>query len=66
MRQVGLAPLALGEFLTFMALKGPKKSLTGNLSAYSVHDIFLVWGGDAPNPLHYISFHSALPAFQAG
>ncbi len=52
------------RFLTFLAL--PQKSLDGNLSAYQVHDIFLVWGDNAPNPFHSISFHSTLPAFQAG
>ena len=30
------------------------KRQDGNLSTYQVHDIFLVWGGDAPNPFRGI------------
>jgi hypothetical protein len=34
------------------------KRQDGNLSTYQVHDIFLVWGGDAPNPFRNIPFYS--------
>ena len=55
--------LARFAALGFYALR-PKglKRQDGILSAYQVHDIFLVWGGDAPNPFRSISFHSTLPA----
>jgi len=45
-------------------LKGLKRQ-AGNLSTYQVHDIFLVWGGDAPNPFRGIPFHF-IPLHSAG
>ena len=39
--------------------------MDGILSAYQVHDNFLVWGGDAPNPFRGIPFHF-IPLHSAG
>ena len=61
-RNVTARRTAARSFLTFMALIGPKKSLAGNISAYQVHDILLVLGGDAPNTFRGIKSHSTLPA----
>ena len=44
---------ACSVFHALNGLKGLKRQ-AGNLSTYQVHDIFLVWGGDAPNPFRGI------------